>query len=92
MNKQTNKLAGITEVVLNLNKLDNTTNLENRKPSNTLRTYHVAAYDDFTHFESYAPQYKKHKNGEIISLALRITNMKNNIMTDGLATTVVLHT
>ena len=33
-------------MVLNLNELDN---LENRKPSNTLLTYHVTAYDDFMH-------------------------------------------
>ena len=55
--KKTNKLAGIMEVVLNLDKLDNTDNLENRKPSNTLFMYHVTAYEDFTHFEAYTPQY-----------------------------------
>ena len=43
------------------------------------------------HFEPYIPQYKKLKNGEIVSLTLRITHMKNSIMTDGLAKTVVLH-
>ena len=79
------------EVVLNLDELDNTDNLENGKPRDTLFTYHVAAYDDYTHFEPYTPQYKKLKNGELVSLALKITHMKNKVMTDGLATTVVLH-
>ena len=57
--KRTNKLEGITEVVFNLDDLDNTNNLEDRKPSNTLLMYHVTAYEDFTHFEPYTPQYKK---------------------------------
>ena len=86
-----NKLEGITEMVFNLDELDNTNNLENRKSSNTLLTYHVTSYDDFTHFEPYAPQYKKLKNGEFVSLTLKIKHMKNNVMTDGLTTTVVLH-
>ena len=37
------------------------------------------------------PQYKKLKNGEIVSLTLRITDQNNNIITDGPGTTVVLH-
>ena len=40
--------------------------------------------------EPYVPQYKKLKNGKIVSLALRIRHMKNKIMTDGPVTTVVL--
>ena len=43
------------------------------------------------HLEPYVPQFKKLKNGEIISLTLRITHMKNSIVTDGPAKTVVLH-
>ena len=78
-------------MVLNLNELDNSNNLESRKSSNTLLTYHVTAYDDSTHFEPYTPLYKKLKNEEIVSLTLRIKHMKNNIVTDGPATTVVLH-
>ena len=85
------KLEGITKKVSNLNELDNSNNLENGSPSNTLLTYHVTAYDDSAYFEPHTPQYKKLKNGEIISLILRIKHMKNNIMTDGPATTVVLH-
>ena len=89
--KRMNELEGITEMVFNLDELDNTNNLENGKPSNTLLIYHVTSYDDFTHFEPYAPQYKKLKKGEIVSLTLRIRHMKNNIMTDGPVTTVVFH-
>ena len=86
-----NKLEGITKMVFDLDELDNTNNLENRPPSNTLLTYHVTAYDDSTHFEPYIPQYKKLKNGEFVSLTSRIKHMKNNIVTDGPATTVVLN-
>ena len=57
--KRMNKLEGITEVVFNLDELDNTNNLENRLPSNTLFTYHVTAQEDSMHFEPYTPQYKK---------------------------------
>ena len=39
-----NKLEGIMEVILTLDELDNTNNLEDRKPSNTLFMYHVTAY------------------------------------------------
>ena len=40
-----NKLEGITEMALNLNELDNANNVEDGKPSNTLFTYHVTAYE-----------------------------------------------
>ena len=86
-----NKLEGITEMVFSLDKLDNTNNLENGLPSNTLFTYHVTAHEDSMHFEPYAPQYKKLKKGELIPLVLRMKHMKNSIMVDGPATTVVLH-
>ena len=71
--------------------LDNSNNLKNGSPSNTLFTYYVTAYEDSMHFEPYTPQYKKLKKGELISLVLRMKNLKNNIMANGLATTVVLH-
>ena len=86
-----NKLEGITEMILNLNKLDNSDNLKDGKPSNKLLTYHVTDYKDFTRFEPYIPQYKKLKNGEFTSLTLRIMNQNNNIIIDGLQVTVVLH-
>ena len=86
-----NKLVGITEMVLSLDELDNANNLEDGKSSNTLFTYHVTAYDNSIHFEHYTAQCKKLKNGELFLLTLRITHTKNNIMTDGPVTTVVLH-
>ena len=41
---KTNKLEGITEMVFDLDELDNTNNLKNGSPSNTLFTYHVTSY------------------------------------------------
>ena len=38
------KLRGITEMILNLNKLDNSDNLEDGRSSSTLLTYHVSAH------------------------------------------------
>ena len=78
-------------MILTLDELDNSNNLENGKPSNTLLTYHVTGSEEFTGLEPSTPQYKRLKNREFASLTLRITHMKNNIMTDGPARTVVLH-
>ena len=36
-----NKLVGITEMIFNLDDLDNTDNLEDGRPNNALLTYHV---------------------------------------------------
>ena len=47
--------------------------------------------EDFTSFEPHTPQYKKLKNGELVSLTLRITDQKKNIITNGPKVTVVLH-
>ena len=88
---KTNKLKGITEMILNLDELDNTDNLKDGRPSNSLLTYHVTSNEDFTSFEPQTPQYKKLKNGEFTSLTLRITDQNNNIITDGPQVTVVLH-
>ena len=87
-----NKLSGITEMIINSNEHDNTDNLEDRRPSNALFTYHVTDDDkDFTRFEPHNPQYKKLKNVEFTSLTLRIMDQVGNIITDGLRVTVVLH-
>ena len=86
-----NKLKGIMEMIINLDELNNTDNLEDGHPSKTLFTYHMDAHKDFTHFEPHSPQYKKLKNGEFASLNLRITDQNNNIITDGPQVTVVLH-
>ena len=87
-----NKLRGITEMSLNLNKLDNSDSLKDGRPSNTLLTYQVTDEDkNFTRFEPHTLQYKKIKNGELTSLTLRITDQKNYIIADGPQVTVVLH-
>ena len=88
---KTNKLKGITEITLNLDELDNSDNLEGGHPSNELLTYHVTSDGDFTRFEPQTPQYRKLKNREVTSLTLRITDQNNNVITDGLQVTVVLH-
>ena len=88
---KTNKLKGITEITLNLDELNNSDNLKDGKPSKELLTYHVTDDKDFTHFKPQTPQYKKLKNGEFTSLNLRITDQNNNIITDGLRVSVVLH-
>ena len=85
------KLKGITETIINLDELDNINNLEDGRPSNSLLTYHVTSNEDFMSFEPQNPQYKKLKNEEFTSLTLRITDQNNNIITDGLQVTVVLH-
>ena len=46
-----NKLKGITEVILNLDELDNSDNLKDGRPSNKLLTYHVTDDKDFTSFK-----------------------------------------
>ena len=86
-----NKLKGITEMILNLNELDNSDNLKDGRPSNELLTYHVTDDKDFTRFKPDITQYKKFKNGEFISLTLRITDHNNNVITDYPQVTVVLH-
>ena len=86
-----NKLKGITEITLNLDELNNSDSLNNGRPSNELLTYHVTDDKDFTHFKPQTPQYKALKKGEFTSLNLRITDQNNNVITDGLQVTVVLH-
>ena len=87
-----NKLKGITEITLNLNELNNSFNLKDGRPSNELLTYHVTDNKDFTCFQPQTPQYRKLKNGELASLNLRIADQNNNVITDGLQVSVVLHT
>ena len=84
-------MRGITKITLNLNELDNSHNLKDGRPSNSLLTYYVTSNEDFTRFEPQNPQYKKLKNGEFTSLNLRITDQNNNFITDGPQVTVVLH-
>ena len=86
-----NKLNSNTEMIINLDELDNTDNLEVGRASNSLLTYHVTSNENFTSFEPHTPQYKKLKNGEFTSLTLRITDQNNNVRTDGPQVTVALH-
>ena len=78
-------------MIVNLDELDNTVNLEDGRPGNTVLTYHVTSNEDFTSFEPQNPQYKKPKDDEFTSLALRITDQAGNVITDGPQVTVVLH-
>ena len=58
---KTNKLKGITEITLNLDELNNSDNLKDGRPSNSLLTYYVTSNEDFTHFEPQNLQYKNLK-------------------------------
>ena len=82
--QRTNKLVNGTKITISLNKLNNSDNLEDGKPSNTLFTYLVTSPEYFTHFEPQSQQYKKLKNDTITSLTLVIADQNNNIITDGL--------
>ena len=88
---RTNKLEKITKMVISLNKLDNSNNLEDGRPSNTIFTYYVTGPEYSMRFEPHTPQYKKLKNGMITSLTLQIMDQANNIIADGPGTTVALH-
>ena len=76
---------------ISLNELDNSDNLEDGKPSNTLFAYYVTGPEYSTHSKPVTSQYKKLKNGMINSLALKITGQNRNVITNGLGSTVVLH-
>ena len=89
--QRTNKLVNGTKITISLNELDNSDNLKDGRPSNTLFTYFVTSLEYFKHFEPQSPQYKKLKNDTITSLTLAITDQNNDIITDGPEVTVVLH-
>ena len=79
------------KMAISLNKLNNSDNLEDGKPSNTLFTYYVTGPEYSTRFEPVTPQYKALKDDTITSLTLKITDQANNVITDGPQVTVVLH-
>ena len=56
---KTNNLKGITEITLNLDELNNSDNLKDGRPSNSLFTYYVTSNEDFVCFDLQNPQYKK---------------------------------
>ena len=89
--QRTNKFVNGTKITISLNELNNSDTLEDGKPSKTLFTYFVTSPEYFTHFEPQSPQYKKLKNDTITSLTLTLMDQNNNIITDGLETTVVLN-
>ena len=86
-----NKLKGITEMIINLDELNNSDNFKDGKPRNELLTYDVTDDKDFTCFQPDIPQYKDLKNRELTSLTLKITDQNNSIITDGPQVTIVLH-
>ena len=52
---KTSKLVNGTKITISLNELDNSDNLEDRKPSNTLFTYYVTGPEYSTRFEPQIP-------------------------------------
>ena len=62
---RTNKLVKVTKMTISLNELDNSDNLKDGLPSNTLFTYYVASHEYSTRFEPVTPQYKKLRHGEM---------------------------
>ena len=88
---RTNKLEKVTKMVISLNELHNSDNLEDGRPSNTLFTYYVTGPEYSTRFEPRTSQYKKLKSGMINSLFLKVMDQNNDIITNGPGTTIVLH-
>ena len=52
---RTNKLEKVTKMVISLNELDNSDNLEDGRPSNALFTYYVTSPEYSTRFEPATP-------------------------------------
>ena len=75
-----NKLGDVTEIIISLNELDNTDNLEDGRPSSTLFMHYVIDPKDFMNFGPVTPQYKKLKNGELTSLNLQITDQAGDVI------------
>ena len=88
---RTSKLENVAKMATGLNKLNNSDNLEDGKPSNTLFMYYVTGPEYSMCFKPATCQYKALKNGTIISLTLAITDQANNVITDGPQVTVVIH-
>ena len=88
---RTNKLEKVMNMVISLEELNNSDNLKDGRPSNTLFTYYVTGPEYSTHFEPRTPQYKALQNDMITSLTLKITDQAGNVITNGPGTTVVLH-
>ena len=52
---RTNKFEGITKMVISLNELDNSNNLEDGRPSNVLFTHYVTSSERYMLFEPQTP-------------------------------------
>ena len=52
---RTNKLEGITKMIISLNELNNSNNLEDGRPSNVLITYYVTSSERYILFEPQTP-------------------------------------
>ena len=63
---KTNKLKGITEITLSLDELNNSDNLKDGRPSNSLLTYYVTSNEDFTCFEPQNPSTKNLKTENLL--------------------------
>ena len=87
---RTNKLEKVTKMVISLNELNNSDNLEDGQSSNNLFTYYVTGLEYSMCFKPRTLQYKKLKDDTITSLSLKITDQNNDIITKP-GTTVVLH-
>ena len=61
-----NKLKGILEITLNLDELNNSVNLKDGRPSNSLLTYYVTSNEDFTHFKPQNPSTKNLKTENLL--------------------------
>ena len=56
---KTNKVKGITEIILSLDEFDNSHNLKDGRPSNSLLTYCVTSNEDFSAFRTPKPPVQK---------------------------------
>ena len=88
---KTDKLACVMEMVLSLDKLNNTDNLEDGSLSNVPLRYYLTGFEEFTSFEPVTPQYRRLRNSESTSLTLQITDQKDNGITNGPEMIVALH-
>ena len=59
---KTNKLEGVTEVVISFDELNNTDNLKDERPSNVLLRHYMTSSEEFERFEPAIPEYNKLKN------------------------------
>ena len=78
-------------MVISLEELDITDNLENGRPSNVLLRYHVIDPQKLTRYEPVTPQYKKLKNRELTFLNLKITDQNGNTITYAPGIKIDLH-